>query len=398
MNDRSENLRDVWKVIIADDEQSVHEITQMVAKKIVLDGKSIQFLNAYSAQEAKQLLVEEEDIALILLDVVMEEDHSGLDLVKWIREELNNHQIRIVLRTGHPGTAPENEIIYRYEINDYKEKTELNFTKLNTTIIAALRNYRDLKKLEVLNQQMALANEEIAYASMGKTHFLTRLSHELRTPLNGLMVTAELLKTTPLSLEQMEYAEMIHESSVRMLPLLNEMLDVTRLEAGLYTVEKRWFSLKELMAELGQRYVAIAEQKKLNCFIDVSADIPDQIYGDPSLLEQVMSHLLDNSIKYTQEGFIGIEVRVTSETVSDVTLEFVLTDTGVGISSEDEKRIFEPYFSTNKSNEYKVTGLGLGLTIVKRLIELMKGNIWIDSNYSRGVQFVFTLDMQKEHL
>jgi len=362
-----ENAR--WKVLIADDEISIHDITQMVAKKVQLDEKYIEFLNAYTAEDAKRILLSETDVALILLDVVMEEDNSGLELVRWIREDLKNPQIRIVIRTGHPGTAPENEIIYRYEINDYKEKTELNHTKLNTAIVAALRNYRDLMKLEVLNQHMLIANDELAYASMGKTRFLARLSHELRTPLNGLMVASKLLEMTPLSLEQMEYVEILKTSSERMLPLVDEMLDVTRLEAGLYVLEEEPFSLKRLLASIQEKYTLMAQAKKINCHVLYSPDLPEFVYGDERHLEQVISHILDNSLKFTQEGFIGIEVRKNAESESTVDLEILLTDSGIGISYEDKQRIFEPFFSTSQRSTLHQNGLGLGLTIVKKLIE-----------------------------
>jgi signal transduction histidine kinase len=391
--DGGENVR--WKVIIADDEISIHDITKMVAKKVDLDGKTIEFISVYTAEDAKRVLLEESDVALILLDVVMEEDNSGLELVRWIREDLKNPQIRIVIRTGHPGTAPENEIIYRYEINDYKEKTELNHTKLNTAIVAALRNYRDLMKLEALNAHMAIAHDELAYASMGKTRFLARLSHELRTPLNGLMVASKLLEMTPLSLEQMEYVEILRSSSDRMLPLVDEMLDVTRLEAGLYVLEEVPFSLKRLLGAIQEKYTQMALAKKINCHVLYSPDLPEFVYGDEKHLEQVISHILDNGLKFTHEGFIGIEVRKNAESESTVDLEILLTDSGIGISNEDRQRIFKPFFATQQSSTLDQHGLGLGLSIVKKLIELMKGQIWIENNYSTGVQFVVTLEMKK---
>ncbi len=384
-----------WKVLIADDDLSVHEMTKMVSRKILLDGKPIEFWDAYSAEEAKQILSTVHDVALVLLDVIMEEQNSGLELVKWIRDELCNPQIRIVLRTGHPGSAPENEIIYRYEINDYKEKTDLSSTKLNTTIIAALRNFRDLMALEELNKKMAIVNEELAYASMGKTRFLARLSHELRTPLNGLMVATKLLEMSPLDLEQMEYVEILRTSSERLLPLVDEMLDVTRLEAGLYVLEDEAFSLTEFLNKIREKYTLLANIKKLNCHVLIGPDLPELLYGDVEHLDQVISHIMDNSLKFTKEGFVGLEVRKTHETKDGIALEFLLTDTGIGISQEDRQRIFDPFFTGKNALFYQANGLGLGLAIVKKLVELMKGHIWIESNYSQGVQFCFTLEMRK---
>jgi len=137
-----------WKVLIVDDEEDIHTITKMALKRFTLDERGLIFIHAYSASEAKEILAKEEDIALIFLDVVMETDDAGLLLAKWLREELNNFFTRIVLRTGQPGQAPEEKVIVDYDINDYKEKTELSRTKLFTTVFTALRAYRDLQKIE----------------------------------------------------------------------------------------------------------------------------------------------------------------------------------------------------------------------------------------------------------
>lgn len=137
-----------WKVLICDDEKEVHSITKAVLSDFVFKNRKIEFLSAYSAQEAIPILKNNKDIAIILLDVVMESDNAGLDLVKIIRDELKNKMIRIVLRTGQPGYAPEKEVIQKYDINDYKEKTELTDIKLYTTIISALRSYKDLKAIQ----------------------------------------------------------------------------------------------------------------------------------------------------------------------------------------------------------------------------------------------------------
>lgn len=138
-----------WKVLIADDEKEIHEVTQLALQGFVFKGKPLNLLSAYSGREAKEMLVQHPDVALVFLDVVMEKNDAGLDVVKYIRETLNNKLVRIVLRTGQPGEAPEESIIVDYDINDYKLKTELTQRKLFTTLIAGLRAYHDLLTLEV---------------------------------------------------------------------------------------------------------------------------------------------------------------------------------------------------------------------------------------------------------
>ncbi len=137
-----------WKVLICDDEPEVHSITKTVLHDFIFKNKKLEFISAYSAKEAFDILKVERGIAVILLDVVMESDHAGLDLVKRIRDELKNTNLRIVLRTGQPGFAPEKDVIQEYDINDYKEKTELSDVKLYTTVMSALRSYKDIKAIQ----------------------------------------------------------------------------------------------------------------------------------------------------------------------------------------------------------------------------------------------------------
>jgi response regulator RpfG family c-di-GMP phosphodiesterase len=137
-----------WKVLLVDDEPDIHDITKLTLSRFRLDGRGLTFLHAYSGEQAKEVLARESDIALVFLDVVMEREDSGLEVARWMRQELDNQFTRIVLRTGQPGQAPEERVIVDYDINDYKEKTELDRTKLFTTTFAALRAYRDIMKVE----------------------------------------------------------------------------------------------------------------------------------------------------------------------------------------------------------------------------------------------------------
>lgn len=141
-----------WKILVIDDEEEVHKVTHLVLRNVRFDGLGLDFLYAFSAEEARAIFNRTPDIALALVDVVMETDHAGLDLVRWIREELGNEQVRLVLRTGQPGQAPEQHVIEAYDINDYKDKTELTNIKLRTLLYAALRSYRDIITIDKARQ------------------------------------------------------------------------------------------------------------------------------------------------------------------------------------------------------------------------------------------------------
>lgn len=143
-----------WNVLIVDDEEQVHCVTKLVLKEFLFENKEIDLISAYSAKEAKEILEKRDDIAIIFLDVVMEEDHSGLDLIKYIRKTLQNAFIRIVLRTGQPGMAPENEVINNYDINDYRVKTEFTSEKMYTVITSCLRDYKQLISLDAEREKL----------------------------------------------------------------------------------------------------------------------------------------------------------------------------------------------------------------------------------------------------
>ena len=157
-----------WKVLIADDEPEVHEVTRLVLGSFRFEERPLTFLSAYSAAEAFELIQSQPDIAVLLLDVVMETEHAGLEIVRRIRQELGNHCVRIVLRTGQPGQAPEQDVISSYDINDYKEKTELTAARFQTTLFVALRSYRDLMTIESSKQgleQVIDASADIFFAA-----------------------------------------------------------------------------------------------------------------------------------------------------------------------------------------------------------------------------------------
>jgi response regulator RpfG family c-di-GMP phosphodiesterase len=159
-----------WKVLLVDDEPDIHDVTKLTLHRFRLDGRALSFVHAYSGAEAKEVLAREKDIALVFLDVVMEREDSGLEVARWMRQELDNQFTRIVLRTGQPGQAPEERVIVDYDINDYKEKTELDRTKLFTTTFAALRAYRDIMKVEEARRTQHVYREGLERVIAASAH------------------------------------------------------------------------------------------------------------------------------------------------------------------------------------------------------------------------------------
>lgn len=158
-----QKIKRPWKVLVIDDDVDIHEVTELTLKRLVFDDRNLNFIHAYSASEAKIKLLDHSDIAIALIDVVMEDDTAGLDLVKFIREEFKNDSIRLILRTGNPGLAPEESVTLLYDINDYRGKTELTAQSLKTAIITALRAYKSIVTIQNLNCEIDQTQRELIY-------------------------------------------------------------------------------------------------------------------------------------------------------------------------------------------------------------------------------------------
>lgn len=380
-----------WKVIIADDEEAVHTMTKMVVRNFQFEGKGLYFMSAYSGEETLQLLQEHPDTAVILLDVVMETENAGLEVVKQIREQLGNDTVRIILRTGQSGQAPENEVIVNYDINDYKEKTELSVQKLNTMMISSLRTYRDIVRLKESEKALLKAKVEAEQANVAKSQFLANMSHELRTPLNGIMVTAQLLKTTVLNPEQLDYVDMLLDSTERLLPIIDDVLDFSKLEAGKMIFQERWFNLITMAESINKTYLPLARKKGLNFHLEVDESLPKWLCGDNGKLRQVLTNLIGNAIKFTETGEVRLSVIKHVQQVNAIKVHFIVSDTGIGIEAKKRDAIFSAFTQVDGSHTRNYGGTGLGLAISRQIVESMQGEIWVESKFEEGSAFHFTV-------
>lgn len=195
--DQSKSINKSWKILIVDDEFGVHSVTKLVLSEVVFDEKGLEFISAYSEKEAKDAIRDNPDIAVVLLDVVMEREDSGLRIVKYIREELKNSFVRIILRTGQPGSAPEKSVIVDYDINDYKEKTELTSQKLFTTIISSLRAYRDI--ISINNSKNSIERIVESSWELFKRHSLKEFAKETLIQLNSIIGSSILYSNSDIS-------------------------------------------------------------------------------------------------------------------------------------------------------------------------------------------------------
>jgi len=547
-----------WKVLIVDDSHEIHELTRLILQGFTFENRPIEFLSAYSGKESLSLLREHNDIALVLLDVVMENDHAGLDVAREIRGPLQNLLVRIILRTGQPGNAPEEQVVIDYDINDYKNKSELTSAKLKTMVIAALRGYRDLCRLEAnrlslmklskisddlfhlqsldnfcvdilaclsllwpLDTQAALSeigldawtarkcngefrinagmgkyaqsnnqlaselvsesttqyfeqaykssksvfhnqhsilyiasskpgysfviyienkavrndwekelivllcghistaydnvmllsnmeklnasleskvakrteelekSKEIAVsASHAKSLFLSNMSHEIRTPLNAILGFAQLLLFNHnFPPKQFEMLHAIETAGNHLLDVINDVLDLSKIEAGAMELDLSDFSLAQLIDSLATLFAIRCEQKGLKWILDKQFPADTQLHGDQGKLRQTLINLLGNAIKFTEKGSVSLSVRKDL----DQGYYFAVSDTGPGIDKEDQEAIFDAFHQVN--NLGMTVGTGLGLSISRRQIELMGGEITLKSTLTKGSCFSFVLNL-----
>lgn len=232
--------------------------------------------------------------------------------------------------------------------------------------------------------------EEAEAANYAKSRFLANMSHEIRTPMNGIIGMADLLQKTPLSPVQLKYVDAVHRSGDILLSIINNILDLSKIEAGRTDLEKIPFSLRDTVKSSSVLFAGKINQKGLVYECTVSEDIPDALVGDPARFAQILNNLLGNAVKFTDSGSISVSASVNEWHREDIILRFQVTDTGIGISSESQSEIFSRFSQADIATTRKFGGTGLGLAIAKHLVELMGGMIGVESRAGAGSVFWFT--------
>ncbi|MBF8271072.1 MAG: putative hybrid sensor and regulator [Magnetococcales bacterium] len=241
--------------------------------------------------------------------------------------------------------------------------------------------YSDITSLKI-------ATAEAEAAARAKSEFLANMSHEIRTPMNAVIGLSHLCLQTPLAPRQKDYIQKVYNSATSLLRIINDILDFSKIEAGRLDMEAIDFTLEEVLGNMAAVMSLKAQEKNLEFILDTAADIPPSLVGDPLRLGQVLINLVNNAIKFTEAGKVVVHTEVIEKREHQVRLRFVVSDTGVGMTLQQQERLFRPFHQADSSTTRKYGGTGLGLAISRRLIELMDGNIRVESELNVGSRFL----------
>jgi len=358
-------------------------------------------------------LIESSPDALVTFDengIITDVNEQTSKLTGCAREELIGSQFRDYFTDPERAYLGVKRSFEEGKVTDYelvmKSKTgELTVVSYNAIVYMDEKGQdrgvfaaaRDISESKLVEKELKEAKEAAEAATKAKSEFLANMSHEIRTPMNGVIAAAELALSEKMSPRAERYLEIIQSSAYSLLGIINDVLDFSKIEADKLDLETRPFLLDEVIDRITDVFMSEVAGKRIELLVDIDLEAPNALIGDPLRLQQILKNLVSNAVKFTDIGGI-ILVRVTeSEKSADrTTLTFSVKDTGIGIAPKYLSRLFKPFTQADTSSTREYEGTGLGLTICKRLVEMMGGKIWVESELGKGSTFSFTVCFNRQ--
>lgn len=385
----------------------ISKLRELLAKDFV-HRKTIES-ELYKSEEKYRQLIEQLTDAIYLTSVdgrFLEFNRSTCVLLGYTDDELRHLEVHEIYaepkdRESFTQLIREHKEIQDYEIQLRKKSGEkidcLVSSSIRRTFDGEIVGYqgiiRDItfkKKAEALEREKDLSDK----ANQFKAEFLANMSHEIRTPMNAIVGMAELLNKTELTDKQKSFLNAINISSENLLQIINDILDFSKIEAGKLEIEEKDFELKNLIDDLIKTIRFKADEKGIQLKVLIDENIPKQILGDPLRLNQILINLVSNAIKFTHTGEIKLMVILIDQQQDKARISFSVKDTGIGIATEKLNAIFESFTQASLDTSRLYGGTGLGLTIVKKLIDMLNGAIMVKSKLGEGSEFLFEIDFK----
>lgn len=385
------------KILIVDD-----LIENIIALEAILENFDAEIIRAFSGEEALRLTLKDE-FALVLLDVQMP-GMNGYETLEMMRQRKRTRYLPVIFISA----------IHQSDLHIIKgiETGAVDFIPkpiIPDILKGKVRVFLDLflqrKKLDDLLAQMEEANinlkaakEKAEVATRTKSMFLANMTHEIRTPLNGVIGLSKLLSKTGLTDDQKELIDIITYSGENLLQIINDILDFSKIESGQIQFESIDFEIKTIVKNLYQLLKFKAEEKGIEFSFTIDGNVPPILVGDPLRISQVLINLANNAIKFTEKGSVNINIEFVDRSNQAVRILFRVTDTGIGISDEGKYLLFKEFSQTESSISRKYGGTGLGLAISKNLVNLMNGEIGVESELNKGSEFWFRLPLKESEV
>lgn len=372
-------------------------LTSLLDRWFSAQASALEFERRYHhLVEAVEVILWRKDLNSSNFNFVNQEAESllGYPLEQWIADpafwiEHTHPEDRLLVESCCRSAAQESQL-QPFEHRMMAASGETVWLRSSVRLVAGQTQGKELVGVMVDITERKRAQAAAEAATRVKSEFLANMSHELRTPMNGVLGMAELVLDTDLTAEQREYVTILKTSADSLLTLINDILDFSQIEAGKLDMDPTAFKLRDILQSALQTFAPAARQKKLNLHGEIAAAVPEVVIGDSLRLRQVLINLVGNAVKFTARGEVAVAVTLETAAPQKVTLRFTVRDTGMGIPPEKQKLIFEAFSQADTSSTRRFGGTGLGLTLCSRLVALLGGRIWVESDPDRGSQFHFT--------